>query len=494
MNRSSGILMHVSSLPSPYGIGTFGKDAYKFVDFLDKAGQTYWQVLPLNPTSYGDSPYQSPSAFAGNSNFIDFDLLNDEGLLEARDYEDLDFGQDEESVDYGKIFEHKLDVLEIAFKNSSDKYNDYIKEFRRNNNYWLEDYAIYMAIKYENNLTPWYKWNDDIKYREVEALSFYRKELSDEIEFWIFVQFLFFKQWMELKTYANNKNIEIIGDIPIYVAEDSADVWSKSENFLLDKEKKPTYVAGVPPDDFSEIGQYWGNPIYDWEYLESNNYDWWIERVKANLKLYNVVRLDHFRGFESYWAIEFGSETAVDGEWRKGPSIDIFKTLKDKLGTLPIIIEDLGEVTDGLIELRKKVGYPAIKVLEFAFSGDEDNEHLLHHHTRNWVVYTGTHDNQTVRGWIENCNNHTIDYAKRYLALNDKEGYTLGMIRGAWSSVANLSIAQMQDFLDIGNEGRMNVPNTKKGNWQWRVKKDMLTDELAKEIKDLTKTYGRLKK
>ena len=486
--------MHISSLPSPYGIGSFGNGAYEFVDFLEKSGQRYWQVLPLNPTSFGDSPYQSPSAFAGNPNFIDFDLLKEQGLLKPSDYESLDFGQDEEKVDYGKVFENKLDVLKIAFKNFKDNHtnNDEIDEFKKANEYWLEDYALYMAIKYENDLKAWYKWPEDIKHREDTALKTYRGKLGYEIEFWTFLQFVFFNQWIELKTYANNKNIEIIGDIPIYVAEDSADVWSKYKNFLLDDEKKPTYVAGVPPDDFSDIGQYWGNPIYDWDYLKSNDYHWWIQRVRANLKLYDVIRLDHFRGFESYWAIKFGSETAVDGEWNKGPGIDIFDKLTEKLGKLPIIIEDLGEVTDGLISLREKVGYPAIKVLEFGFSGDANNEHLPHYHTRNWVVYTGTHDNQTARGWLDNCDSHTLDYAHKYLALNEREGYTWGMIRGAWSSVANLSIAQMQDFLDLGNQARMNFPNTREGNWQWRVKEEVLTEKLQERIKDLTRTYGRL--
>lgn len=493
MKRSSGILMHISSLPSPYGIGTFGKEAYEFVDFLDKACQKYWQILPLNPTSYGDSPYQSPSAFAGNPNFIDFDILKNEGLLKSSDYQTLDFGEDDERVDYGKIFKYKLDVLKKAFESSQGKYDKEIEVFRKKNSYWIEDYALYMTIKYDNNLRSWHKWPEDIKHRKSQALKFYRANFKEEINFWIFLQFMFFKQWIELKTYANNKNIKIIGDIPIYLADDSADVWSKSENFLLDKEKELTYVAGVPPDDFSDIGQYWGNPIYDWAHLESNGYDWWVKRVRANLELYDVLRLDHFRGFESYWTIEAGSKTAVTGKWRKGPNIDIFNTLKERLGKLPIIIEDLGEVTEGLIDLRRKVGFPAIKVLEFAFSGDENNEHLPHHHTKNWVVYTGTHDNHTVRGWLENCNNKTLEYAKKYLALNEEEGYTFGMIRGAWSSVANLSIAQMQDFLNIGNEGRMNSPNTSQGNWQWRVKRDVLTDKLAEEIKDLTKTYGRLR-
>ena len=494
MERSSGILMHVSSLPGPYGIGTFGSDAYKFVDFLDQAGQGYWQVLPLNPTSYGDSPYQSPSAFAGNPNFIDFDLLKEDDLLKSEEYENIDFGDDREKVDYAKIFEHKLDIINLAYKNANGKYCKEIDQFKNENEYWLEDYALYMAVKYDNNLKSWDKWDEDIKLREEEALKHYKEKLSNEIEFWIFVQYLFYKQWGQLKKYANDKNIKIIGDVPIYVAEDSVDVWTKSQNFLLDDEKVTTAVAGVPPDDFSDTGQYWGNPLYDWEYLKEHNYDWWIERFKSNLKLYDVLRLDHFRGFESYWAIEFGAETAAQGQWRKGPGQELFDVLEDRLGKIPMIIEDLGQVTDELVAFRESVGYPPMKILQVSFASGETNEHLPHHHERNWVVYTGTHDHQTIPGWLETTGKDTLDYAKKYLVLNKEEGYTWGVLRGAWSSVANLAIAQMQDFLELGDESRMNFPNTSEGNWQWRVKKESLTDDLAEKIRDLTKTYDRLKK
>ena len=494
MERSSGILMHVSSLPGPYGIGTFGSDAYEFVDFLDRAGQGYWQVLPLNPTSYGDSPYQSPSAFAGNPNFIDFDLLKEDDLLKSEDYENIDFGEDKTKVDYGKIFEHKLDIINIAFENASDRYREEVNEFKSKNEYWLEDYALYMAVKYDNDLKSWNKWDEGIKLRKEEAVKHYKEKLNNEIDFWIFVQYLFYKQWGQLKKYANDKNIKIIGDVPIYVAEDSVDVWTKSQNFLLDENMVPTVVAGVPPDDFSDIGQYWGNPLYDWEYLKEHNYDWWVERFKLNLKLYDVLRLDHFRGFESYWAIDFGAETAIEGEWRIGPKKEIFDVLEDRLGAIPMIIEDLGHVTEQLIEFRESVGYPPMKVLQVAFSSGEDNDHLPHHHERNWVVYTGTHDNPTIQGWIKSMDKGSLDYAKKYLRLSEEEGYTWGILRGAWSSAANLSMAQMQDFLDIGDEERMNFPNTTQGNWQWRVKKESLTDELAEKIKDLTKTYNRLKK
>lgn len=486
--------MHISSLPGPYGIGTFGIDAYNFVDFLDQAGQGYWQVLPLNPTSYGDSPYQSPSAFAGNPNFIDFDFLKEDDLLKSEDYENIDFGKDSTRVDYGKIFEHKLDIISIAFENAEDRYKEEVNEFKSENEYWLQDYALYMAVKYDNNLKSWDKWDEGIKLRKEEALNYYKEKLNHEIDFWIFVQYLFYKQWGQLKKYANDKNIKIIGDVPIYVAEDSVDVWTKSQNFLLDENMAPTAVAGVPPDDFSDTGQYWGNPLYDWEYLKQHNYDWWVERFKSNLKLYDVLRLDHFRGFESFWAIKFGAKTAVEGEWRKGPNKEIFDVLEERLGEIPMIIEDLGQVTEELVAFRESVGYPPMKILQVAFSSGETNEHLPHHHGKNWVVYTGTHDHPTIPGWIKSIDKDSLDYAKKHLRLNEEEGYDWGMLRGAWSSVSDLAIAQMQDFLDLGDKQRMNFPNTTEGNWQWRVKKELLTDELAEKIRDLTKTYDRLKK
>lgn len=493
MKRSSGILMHISSLHSPYGIGTFGTSAYEFVDFLDKSGQSYWQVLPLNPTSYGDSPYQSPSAFAGNPNFIDFDLLKEDGILREEDYQDIDFGKDKLKVDYGKIFEHRLDVLRKAFENVGYIYDKQISRFKKDNEYWIEDYAEYMAIKYDFDLKPWYQWDQDIRSRESLALDQYRERLKNEIKFWIFIQYIFYKQWTELKEYANEKNINIIGDIPIYIAEDSVDLWTKSEYFLLDEDKKPIAVAGVPPDDFSDIGQFWGNPLYDWKYLKEKNYDWWIERIRTNLKFYDILRLDHFRGFESYWSIPNGSETAIEGKWEKGPEEDIFKALEGELGKLPIIIEDLGQVTDGLISFKKSVGYPSMKVMQFAFSSGEKNDHLPHCHEKNQVVYTGTHDNQTIVGWINDISDESLDYAKEYLILSEEEGYDWGIIRGAWSSVAVLSIAQMQDFLGLDDNSRMNTPNTQEGNWQWRVDEKMLSEELAERIRKLTKTYNRLK-
>ncbi|EQB87587.1 4-alpha-glucanotransferase [Clostridium punense] len=491
MKRSSGILMHITSLPSPYGIGTFGKEAYEFVDFLVKAGQKYWQILPLGSTSFGDSPYQSFSAFAGNPYFIDLDLLSKEGLLQKKDYETLDFGHNALSVDYEKIFKNKMKVLKVAYNNAKNKYVGDIEEFKKKNNLWLEDYALYMAVKERFQLKPWKFWDEDIKLRKESALNTYKRELKEEIEYWVFLQYLFYKQYEELKAYAHSKGIKIIGDIPIYVAEDSADTWANSNIFLLDENKTPTVVAGCPPDAFSETGQLWGNPIYDWKALEEEDYQWWIERIDASRKIYDVIRIDHFRGFESYWQIPYGEETAINGTWVKGPGIKLFNAIKKALGDVEIIAEDLGFLTEEVINFRIESGYPGMKVLQFAFDSREESDYLPHNYEKNCVVYTGTHDNYTVNGWFKNANKLDVDYAVRYLNLNENEGYNWGFIRGALSSVGTLAIAQMQDYLGLEDEGRMNIPSTLGGNWQWRVKKEALTEALAEKINKITKLYGR---
>lgn len=491
MKRSSGILMHITSLPSPYGIGTFGKEAYEFVDFLVKAGQKYWQILPLGSTSFGDSPYQSFSAFAGNPYFIDLDLLNKECILEEKDYKVLDFGDDPENVDYEKIFKNKMKVLKVAFNNAKNKHLEDIKEFKEDNTQWIEDYALYMAIKEKFQLKPWKLWDEDIKLRKESTIKTYKRELKEEIEYWVFLQYLFYKQYGELKAYANSKGVKIIGDIPIYVAEDSADTWANSNIFLLDENKTPTVVAGCPPDAFSETGQLWGNPIYDWKALEKQEYLWWIERIDASRKIYDVIRIDHFRGFESYWQIPYGEETAINGTWVKGPGIKLFNAIKKALGHVEIIAEDLGFLTEEVINFRIESGYPGMKVLQFAFDSREESDYLPHNYEKNCVVYTGTHDNYTVNGWFKNTNKADVDYAVRYLNLSEKEGYNWGFIRGALSSVGSLAIAQMQDYLGLGDEGRMNIPSTLGDNWQWRIKKEALTEELAEKINKLTKLYGR---
>ena len=489
--RSSGILMHITSLPSPYGIGTLGKEAYRFVDFLVEAGQKYWQVLPLGPTGYGDSPYQSFSAFAGNPYLIDLDLLCKEGLLEVNDYKNINFGSNCEEVDFEKIAENKMPILKIAFKNLKDKYKDELQQFREENNEWIEDYALYMALKVKNNLKSWQLWDKDIKLRKKDALNKARKELKDDIDYNIFLQFMFYKQWNNLKEYANKNGIKIIGDIPIYVAEDSADTWSNSELFLLDEYKRPIVVSGCPPDGFSKTGQRWGNPIYNWKYLQETNYSWWVKRIKANSKLYDVTRIDHFRGFESYWQVPYGEKTAINGEWVKGPAMKLFNVIKKELGDVDIIAEDLGYLTDEVRKFREDSGYPGMKVLEFAFDAREESDYLPHNYDRDCVVYTGTHDNDTVNGWFENANKSDVDFAIRYLKLTKEEGYNWGFIRGALSSVAYLAIAQLQDYLGLGTEARMNIPSTLGGNWKWRAKRQDINEDLSKKICEITKLYGR---
>lgn len=491
ITRSSGILMHITSLPSSYGIGTLGKDAYKFIDFLAKAGQSYWQILPLGPTGTGDSPYQSFSTFAGNPYFIDFDLLAEKELLQKEDYENKHFGDNSEKVDYEKIFNNKMPILRIAFGNTKGKYGDEIEDFRYKNKEWLEDYALYMAIKGKFNLKSWQEWDEDIKLRKEQALERYKEELKEEVDYWVFLQYLFFQQWGALKRYANSNGIKIIGDIPIYVAEDSADTWANSEVFLLDDYKKPIMVSGCPPDAFSITGQLWGNPIYNWSYLENTGYKWWIDRIKFNINLYDVTRIDHFRGFESFWQIPYGEETAVNGKWVKGPGIKLFNTVKEALGEVDIIAEDLGYLTKEVIEFRLATGYPGMKVLEFAFDTREESDYLPHNYDKKCVVYIGTHDNDTVMGWFGNTKKSDIIFAKKYLKLNKKEGYNWGFIRGVLSSVGNLAVVQIQDYLGLGSEARMNTPSTLDGNWQWRAKKDALTDKLAEKINNITKLYGR---
>lgn len=498
MERSAGVIMHIASLPGKFGIGTFGKEAYEYVEFLFKSGLKYWQILPLGQTGYGDSPYQSFSAFAGNPYFIDFDILNKEGILNKEDYVNENYGDNEEYIDYGRLYEVKYIVLKRAYENFKKLNNIDLKakfeEFTKENDSWLDDYSLYMAVKGRFGLVSWQEWDEDIKKREPEAINRYKDELSDEIGFWSFIQFLFFRQWNELKSYANEKGINIIGDIPIYVAEDSADVWSNPEAYLIYEDTlKPISVAGCPPDAFSETGQLWGNPIYDWSYMDDTGYSWWIDRVRESFKLYDILRIDHFRGFEAYWQIPYGDETAVNGEWVKGPGIKLFNAIKEELGEVNVIAEDLGYLTQEVIDFRNETGFPGMKVLQFAFDSREESDYLPHNYPVNSIAYTGTHDNDTFRGWFEvTGNREDVEYSKKYLKLTEEEGYNWGFIRGVWSSVSHTAIALMQDFLNLGNEARINYPSTLGGNWQWRVKYDALTDELAEKIYDITKLYGRV--
>ena len=493
MDRSSGVIMHISSLPGKYGIGTFGEEAYKFGDFLKEAGQKYWQILPLGPTSFGDSPYQSFSAFAGNPYFIDFDLLRKDGLLEKEDYESVDFGSNEEDIDYGIIFRNKMKVLRKAYENSKSKDIKELKLFIEEEDAWLDDYALYMSVKNSFDLRSWQTWDEDIRLRKPEAMFKYKEELKDDISYWKFLQFEFFKQWTKLKTYLNELGIEIIGDMPIYVAVDSADVWANPDAFMLDKETlRPLKVAGCPPDIFSATGQLWGNPIYDWNHMEKDHYKWWIDRIRQSFKIYDVLRIDHFKGFESYWSIPYGDKTAENGEWVKGPGIKVFNAIKDALGDVNIIAEDLGTLTEETIKLRNDTGYPGMKILTFAFDSDYNNPFLPHNYDKNFIVYTGTHDNDTVRGWMEKTGEKEyVEKAIEYLKLTEEEGYSWGFIRSAWSSVADIAIAQMQDFLDLGNSARMNLPSTLGINWRWRMKARAYDNKLAKRMKEMTKIYGR---
>ncbi|SFC64457.1 4-alpha-glucanotransferase [Clostridium uliginosum] len=493
MERNSGIIMHIASLSGDYGIGTFGKEAYEFADFLKKAGQRYWQILPLGPTSYGDSPYQSFSAFAGNPYFIDFKLLEEEGLLNREDYSKTNFGSNPEDIDYGIIFIEKMKILRKAYENFKINKPDDLKKFKEEENFWLDDYSMYMAIKTKFNLKSWQTWDMDIKLRKKEVLEQYRIELKDEIEYWNFLQYKFFEQWSSLKKYANDLGVDIIGDIPIYVSGDSADVWANPKAFLLDTETLlPIKVSGCPPDNFAVTGQLWGNPIYNWDYIDQTKYKWWVDRMRQSAKLYDVIRIDHFRGFESYWSIPYEDLTAENGEWVKGPGMKLFSAIKKELGDIKIIAEDLGFLTDEVVEFRKASGFPGMRVLQFAFCGDSKNRDLPHNYEEECVAYTGTHDNNTFRGWFEKTGSkNEIKNSIKYLGLNRKEGYNWGFIRGVWSSKSYLSIALMQDFLNLGNEARINVPSTLGQNWRWRAKKDVFTDKLANKMYKLTKMYGR---
>ncbi|PHV70316.1 4-alpha-glucanotransferase [Sporanaerobium hydrogeniformans] len=494
MSRKSGIIMHIASLSGEYGIGTFGESAYRFADFLKEAGQSYWQILPLGHTGYGDSPYQAFSAFAGNPYFIDLEKLMSEGLLEKDDLVGIDFGSNAGEVDYGKLFKERFKVLKKAYFHFKQQPGQEIAAFRKENAAWLEDYALYMAVKHEMGLKSWQEWEPTIKKREAEAMAKYKKELKEEIDYWVFIQFMFFKQWGALKAYVNSLGIEIIGDIPIYVAADSSDTWANTELFQLDENKNPIVVAGCPPDAFSSTGQLWGNPIYNWDYLEETQYNWWIERLKASLKLYDVIRIDHFRGFEAYWEVPYGEATAEKGKWVKGPGMKLFEVIQKELGHIKVIAEDLGYLTQEVIDFRNQTGYPGMKVLQFAFDTREESDYLPHNYIKNCIVYTGTHDNDTVMGWFNTTGlKSDVEYAKKYLKCDEKEGYHWGFIRGAWSSTGNVAIAQMQDFLGLGNEARMNLPSTLGTNWKWRIQRGVLTENLANQIYELTKLYGRLK-
>ena len=491
--RASGILLPVSSIPSAYGIGSFSKEAYEFVDFLEKAGQSYWQILPLGPTGYGDSPYQSFSTFAGNPYYIDFEELIEEGLLTKEQCEECDWGGSEAYVDYEKIYKSRFRVLKEAFDNSRLEDNEDFQAFVAENAFWLSDYSLYMAVKDSYKGKSWSEWDEDIRLRRPEAIEKYTEKLKEEILFYEFQQYLFDTQWRKLKKYANDRGVKIIGDIPIYVALDSADTWANPELFQLDENRRPTGVAGCPPDAFSATGQLWGNPLYKWDYHKETEYAWWIQRISYCYKLYDVVRIDHFRGFDEYYNIPFGDTTAEFGRWEKGPGYDLFKVMKKKIGNKPVIAEDLGFLTPTVNQLLKKSGYPGMKVLQFAFDSREESDYLPHNYTANSVVYTGTHDNDTTVGWYQAISRRDRSFARKYLNIKNSRELEWNFIRAALGSVSDTAVIPMQDYLGLGSEARINVPSTLGTNWKWRMTKGQIPEGLAEKIYDLCKLYGRVR-
>lgn len=498
MNRSSGILLHISSLPSKYGIGCFSQAAYNFVDWLSEAGQSYWQILPLGPTSYGDSPYQSFSSFAGNPYFISLETFIDIGILTKEECDEIDFGEIENSINYSSLYKNRYTLLYKAYKRSNISMDPKFQSFIIENNYWLDDYALFMVMKNKFNGSQWTEWDEDIKLRKSEAITRYSEELHEEIEFQKFIQYHFYLQWSALKNYANSKGIKIIGDIPIYVAFDSADAWANPQLFQFNEDNVPIAVAGCPPDGFSATGQLWGNPLYKWEYHKHTNYKWWISRLSHCFTLYDVLRIDHFRGFDEYYSIPYGAENAMNGHWEKGPGIDIFIKIKEILGEKEFIAEDLGYMTDSVRKLVKDSGFPNMKVLEFAFDSRDTgcrNDYLPHNYNQNCIAYTGTHDNQTIKSWFNTISKEEQNMAREYLCDFNTPTNELykSFISLIMRSNAKLCVIPMQDYLGYDDSCRMNEPSTLGKNWKWRLKNKDLTENLKQYIYRISELYGRLK-
>ncbi len=486
--RKTGILLHISSLPSPYGIGTYGKEAYQFVDFLAKSDQSYWQLLPLGPTSYGDSPYQTFSAFANNPYFIDLDMLVQEKLLKKNEIKAT--FKSPRYVDYQELYEERFIVLQKAFKRF-DKQNKAYLHFVEKNKKWLEDYALFMAIKVRHHGASWMTWNEDLRLRKKETISNYKVLLKDEIAFYQFIQFKAYEQWDHLKAYANQKGINMIGDMPIYVSYDSSDVWANPQYFDLDKQRMPNHVAGVPPDNFSKTGQLWGNPLYQWSVLEKHDYEWWVDRVASSMELFDMIRIDHFIGFQNYYSIPYGEKTAVKGEWKKGPGIKLFNTIKAKLGDVNIIAEDLGVVTPEVRALLKDTGFPGMKLLQFAFDSREESDFIPYLYTRNLIAYTGTHDNATTASWFETLPKEDLAYCLKYINHSGNQNKVDSLIKATLACVADTTIIPMQDYLHLGDEARMNIPSTTGDNWRWRLENGEITQRLATKLKGYANLYGR---
>ena len=492
MKRSSGIVLPVSALPSPHGIGTLGQAAYDFVDFMALAEQAWWQVLPVGPTSYGDSPYQSPSAFAGNPYFIDLDMLVEDGLLTKREVTSRKWGEDPAKVDYELLYKHREAVLRKAAERGMARDQEEVDEFVEENASWIHDFALFMAVKRHFGWKMWTDWPDEgIRLHRPAAIRDYQERLADDVAFYTYVQFLFYKQWEALRAYAREKEVGIIGDLPIYVALDSCDVWADPGSFQLDDENLPTEVAGVPPDKFSADGQLWGNPLYDYEAMQQDGYSWWIRRMSGASKLYDAVRVDHFRGFESYWAVPYGETTARVGRWVKGPGMGLLGVLKAHFPDLVVIAEDLGYQTQEVIQMVLDSGFPGMEVLEFAFDARDGAGALPYAFKRNCACYTGTHDNVPIMGWVNEADPGDVDWARRYFNCADDDELNWAFLRGGMECVADFFAAQMQDYLGLGSESRTNTPGILGGNWQWRLLPGQATDELAGRIADLTRLYGR---
>ena len=495
LKRGAGILLPVYALPTPYGIGTLGKEALEFIDFLKESGQKYWQVLPAGPTSIGDSPYQNFSAFAGNPYFIDLETLREEGLLVRENYEGRDWGGHPGYVDYGHVYENRFKVLRIAYGNSEHQETESFRKFEKENAFWLEDYALFMAVKGYFNGACWLDWEEDIRLHEEAAVVKYTEMLEYEIGFWKFLQFKFFEQWEKVKAYANENEIEIIGDMPIYVALDSADTWVYYDQFQLDEEHNPKKVAGVPPDAFSNDGQLWGNPLYDWDVMEKKDFSWWRARIQTASKLYDAIRIDHFIGIVRYYAIPAGAENGMVGEFHQGPGKKLTDALIESAGKTKIVAEDLGVITDEVRKLKAEAGFPGMKVIEFGFDSDECNDYLPHNYELNSIVYAGTHDNETLVGYLGNISGYTKEHLMEYLNIRNEQEYWEcawdRVIRMAYGSVSSVAILQMQDVLRLGNEARTNEPSTLGYNWKWRLMPGQLTSEHSGYLKRLAKLYRR---
>ena len=498
MKRSAGILLSITSLPSKYGIGCFSKSAYNFVDWLKESGHTYWQILPLGPTSFGDSPYQSFSTFAGNPYFISLESLIEKGWLTEEECNEADFGSNIEDIDYKKIYDNRYPLLKKAYSKSNIQQSSEFQSFIEKNSWWLDDYALFMGVKDKFNGKAWVEWDEDIRLRKEPAMERYKIELEKEIQFQQFLQYLFYSEWENLKSYANKKGIEIIGDIPIYVAFDSADAWANPKLFQFDDDNYPTAVAGCPPDGFSATGQLWGNPLYRWDYHRETGYKWWIARLRHCFSLYDVVRIDHFRGFDEYYSIPYGAENAVNGHWEKGPGIELFKAIEKELGQKEVIAEDLGFMTDTVRQLVKDSGFPGMKVLEFAFDSRDSgcqNDYLPHVYGENCIAYTGTHDNQTIAAWYNTISRDEQNMVRDYLCdyyTPDRDLHKT-LISLIMRSKANVCIIPMQDYLGYDDSCRMNTPSTVGTNWRWRMKEEVLTNKLKEEIRHTLTMYGRVK-